>query len=243
VHRDVKPANVLLESDGEPVLVDFGLARETESATLTVSGTPLGTPAYMPPEQVRGEHDVTPAADVYALGATLFECLAQRPPFTAGDRQTLFASILVEEPPDLTRANRFVAKDLFAIVLRCLQKQPERRYADGRELAGDLQAVREGRRPGARLPSPLRRMMHWGRRHPLAVLSAVASSLAIALGLVLMLQASREARAQAIAIASARVSIPRSILMAPSLWLCGRPCLAPEALGDVSPRLRERSSG
>ena len=81
------------------MLVDFGLARDPEGAKLTVTDQPIGTPAYMPPELVRGDRDITPAADVYSLGASLYECLTQRPPFVAGDRETLYRSILCDDPP------------------------------------------------------------------------------------------------------------------------------------------------
>jgi serine/threonine-protein kinase len=180
VHRDVKPGNILVTAAGEPVLCDFGLAWSSAAASLTRTGTALGTPAYMAPEQIRGEAEVTARADVYALGATLYESLALRPPFESVQREDLYRRILGDDADDVRKWNPAVPRALAVVVGCCLEKDPRRRYADGDALAEDLERLRAGRPVAARTPGVLRRLARTMRRHPVAASLLLAAALALA---------------------------------------------------------------
>jgi serine/threonine-protein kinase len=145
IHRDLKPSNVLIDADDRPRLTDFGLAKQLDAdqPTLTQTGTIMGTPGYMAPEQAAGKV-VGPAADVYALGAVLYECLTGRPPFEAASgwetmQQVIYADVV---PPRLV--NPAVPPEMDAIVVQCLEKDPARRYASAADLAADLRRWRDG---------------------------------------------------------------------------------------------------
>jgi hypothetical protein len=139
VHRDIKPQNVLLGADGEPRVTDFGLAKRGGGTDLTRTGAVMGTPNYMAPEQAAGGTKfVGPAADIYALGAILYECLTGRTPFTAEDTVQLLLQVVENEPPPVRQLAPTVPRDLEAICLKCLRKQPHTRYATAAELADDL---------------------------------------------------------------------------------------------------------
>jgi len=136
VHRDLNPGNLMMDLAGQPHIVDFGLAkRDGGEITVTLDGQILGTPAYMPPEQARGEgHDVDCRADIYSLGVILFELLTGELPFR-GDRQMLIVQILNEEPPSPRRLNNQVPRAVETICLKCLRKDPSNRYSTTGELA------------------------------------------------------------------------------------------------------------
>jgi hypothetical protein len=176
VHRDLNPANVLLTDEGTPKITDFGLAKRLDEVGQTQSGAIMGTPAYLAPEQALGRSkEIGPAADVYALGAILYEMLTGRTPFTGGDTLELLQQAVHDEPvpPRLLRPS--CPRDLETICLKCLEKEPPRRYAGANALADDLRNFLDGKPVTARPTGPLGRAWRWGRRNPgLAVSGAVA---------------------------------------------------------------------
>ena len=176
IHRDLKPANILIDAQGQPHVVDFGLAKRVEGdANLTQSGAILGTASYMAPEQAEGRgRRVGPAADVYALGAILYECLTGQPPFQAiTTLETLF-QVVNQEPVPPSQLHRKAPRDLETICLKCLGKQPEQRYDSAAALAEDLRRWQAGEPIAARPASAVELLVKWTMRRP-----AVAALLAV----------------------------------------------------------------
>jgi serine/threonine-protein kinase len=168
VHCDLKPANILLDAAGRPHVTDFGLARRVDSenaSALTATGAVMGTPSYMAPEQASGcRRELTPAADVYGLGAILYELLTGRPPFRAGTLMETVVQVLEREPmpPSLTRPG--VPRDLETVCLRCLEKNPADRFASAADLADALEQYLRGE--GIAGTTPWHRLRRWTRREP-----------------------------------------------------------------------------
>lgn len=187
VHRDIKTSNIMVErkEDGrlQPYLMDFGLARALEAPGLTQTGLIVGTPAYMSPEQARGEAGgVDRRSDVYSLGATLYEALTGKLPFDARSSMDVFVAILTEEPRPLRQVVPSLPADLEAVTLKCLEKDPARRYDSAQALAEDLARFLDGQPVKARQIGPLQRLQRRIRRHP-AASAVVAGSLLAALAL------------------------------------------------------------
>lgn len=168
VHRDLKPSNILLDENDEPRITDFGLAKFLRSETsLTVTGQVLGSPGFMPPEQVAGTSAETgPASDVYSIGAVLYTLLTGRPPFQGENLKLLFA-VLTENRPSLPRLlNHVVPRDLETICLKCLEKDPKRRYATALDLAHDLDRFLNDQPILARRSTRFERFCLWTKRRP-----------------------------------------------------------------------------
>jgi hypothetical protein len=167
VHRDLKPQNVLLTEDSQPKVTDFGLAKQLEGpAGQTRTGEVMGTPSYMAPEQAMGSREVGPAADVYALGAVLYELLTGRPPFRAATTMDTLLQVLEAEAVPARQLNPSVPRDVDTLCWKCLRKKPHERYASAADLAEDLRRFLDGQPIQARPPGLWRRLDQRVRRLP-----------------------------------------------------------------------------
>jgi WD40 repeat protein/tRNA A-37 threonylcarbamoyl transferase component Bud32 len=187
LHRDLKPANVLFTAGDVPKISDFGLARRLEWSDVTVDGAVMGTPSYMAPEQARGDSSgLGPQTDVYALGATLYECLTGRPPFRAATGTDTIWEVIHRDPIPPAKLQPGTPRDLDTICLKCLEKDPSRRYQTAGELADDLRRHRDGLPIRARPLGPAARAARFAMRNPgvAALLGMLAVSVVTGLGLV-----------------------------------------------------------
>ncbi len=182
IHRDLKPSNILIDPAGHPHITDFGLVKRADdgASSLTASGAVLGTPSYMAPEQAVGGR-IGPAADIYSLGAILYQLLTGRPPFRAATVAETLAQLIEQEPTPPRHLRPSIPAKLQRICLKCLEKRPARRYASAADLAEDLDRFLRGDEvlPGGSGPS--RRLWRWARREPEYASRLVGQSLILVL--------------------------------------------------------------
>jgi tetratricopeptide (TPR) repeat protein len=213
LHRDVKPANLLLSPDGRVSLNDFGLARVLEQPGITITGEFLGTPAYMSPEQITGGRVPTDhRTDVYSLGATLYELLTLRPPFAGSSRDQVLAQILQKDPAPPRKVNSRVPVDLETICLKCLEKDPDRRYATAGALAEDLGRYLNRFAIAARRAGPVERLKKWAKRRP-ALAGALAGGL-VAVGVAVFFAYQAHVAGQRLQAERRQNAVDRAILAA-----------------------------
>ncbi|MFN0054771.1 MAG: WD40 repeat domain-containing serine/threonine-protein kinase [Planctomycetales bacterium] len=179
LHRDLKPGNILLDHEGVPHVTDFGLVRAVDRGSdLTETGAILGTPGYMSPEQARGSRSIATNSDVYSLGAVLYELLTGRAPFRGGTPAESLHLLLSQEPAGPRSLRPGLDADLETICLKCLEKEPDRRYESAAALAEDLDRWSAGLPILARRSGPGERLLKWVRRRPLAAALTASSALA-----------------------------------------------------------------
>jgi WD40 repeat protein/serine/threonine protein kinase len=190
LHRDLKPANILLDAKGEPHVTDFGLAKRLQSglSSLTLSGASLGTPNYMAPEQARGgTKELTTAADIYSLGAILYELLTGEPPFRGATPLETMRRVVEEEPRRPSTVNWRIDRDLETICLKCLEKEPARRYGSAAELADDLERWLRDEPIQARPSSAREKVSKWIKRHPMRAAFVGLAATAPAVVIIILL--------------------------------------------------------
>jgi serine/threonine-protein kinase len=205
IHRDLKPGNIMVEQEAGGALhayvLDFGIAREVEAPGMTMVGSVVGTPAFMAPEQVRGEPGaIDRRADVYAIGATLYHLISGKQPFSGTTRMATMLQVLETDPPPLRQLDSDAPRDLEMIVAQCMEKEPHRRYTSARALADDLRRYLDGEPVAARRAGPFYRLGKRVRKHKtVAAVVAVAVAAVLVLGGALVWQSVENRRRQELA--------------------------------------------
>jgi WD40 repeat protein len=199
IHRDLKPGNILVDRQGQPRLTDFGLAKRVQGdSSLTATGQVLGTPSYMPPEQANGQGGaVGPLSDVYSLGAVLYCLLTGRPPFQSDNPLDTLLQVIQQEPVAPRQLNARVPRDLETICIKCLSKEPRKRYSSALDLAADLDRFLAGKPIHARRIGPVGRAWRWCRRNPVVAGLSAALVFALVDGLVTSILFGMQARQEA----------------------------------------------
>jgi tRNA A-37 threonylcarbamoyl transferase component Bud32/tetratricopeptide (TPR) repeat protein len=182
VHRDVKPSNIMIDSQGRALIMDFGLAKPIDEGTkYTRTGTTIGTPAYMPPEQARGDVDlITARSDVYSLGAVLYELVTGVAPFEGPNVLDILLDVMHDDPVPPRKLNPRIHADIQTIILRAMEKDPDRRYQSAALMRDDIRRYTAGEIIHARPPSMWRHVVRWADRHRVQVVGA-AGILSVAL--------------------------------------------------------------
>jgi eukaryotic-like serine/threonine-protein kinase len=252
LHRDLKPTNILLDSEGRPHLTDFGLAKLLwRERSTTVTDAILGTPTYMAPEQAGGDaKHITTAADIYSLGAILYELLTGQPPFTGAEPLEILDKVRTQEPPRPRALNPRVDHDLETICLKCLDKEPTRRYATAKALDEDLKRWLTGEPILARPTTTVERARKWAKRNPAVASLVVLAHILFIAGIVGVLwqwrraeinaeQAAEQARRAEAGARSARENAARSAQFAQFLQEMLEGVGPSAALGRDTTMLRE----
>jgi WD40 repeat protein/tRNA A-37 threonylcarbamoyl transferase component Bud32 len=236
LHRDLKPANILIDREGTPFVTDFGLAKKVEGdRALTHTGAILGTPSYMPPEQARAETQLSTAVDVYALGAILYELITGQPPFKAATTLDTILQVLDRVPADPRKLKSQADRDLSVIAMKCLEKDPAKRYGSVEAMADDLDRWSRGESITARPASTLERAGKWAKRRP-AVSALTAAVIVVfltgsALTLVFAVQSSNRAARALESEERTKDALCRSLFeQARALRLAGHPGWRAQAL-------------